>query len=133
MSTMEIVGQVSEWISEDKPDVLAIDVIGIGSHPSRGLRKGVVVNIESTVSSIKTAVEEAELMAGCGISSVFAGIAGGHIKGLNSHGVIAVKDNADSFTGCLEPDVVSKSCRFKVNSFTRLSPLFCLICTVDAV
>ncbi len=70
-----------------------IDIIGIGSHPSRGLRKGVVVNIESTVSSIKKAVEEAELMAGCGISSVYAGIAGGHIKGLNSHGVIAVKDS----------------------------------------
>lgn len=70
-----------------------IDIIGIGSHPSRGLRKGVVVNIESTVSSIKKAVEEAELMAGCGISSVYAGIAGGHIKGLNSHGVIAVKES----------------------------------------
>lgn len=69
-----------------------IDIVGIGSHPSRGLRKGVVVNIESTVNSIKKAVEEAELMAGCSISSVFAGIAGGHIKGLNSHGVIAVKD-----------------------------------------
>ena len=70
-----------------------IDIIGIGSHPSKGLRKGVVVNIESTVASIKKAVEEAELMAGCGISSVYAGIAGGHIKGLNSHGVIAVKDS----------------------------------------
>ncbi len=70
-----------------------VDIIGIGSHPSRGLRKGVVINIESTVNSIKKAVEEAELMAGCGISSVFAGIAGGHIKGLNSHGVIAVKDS----------------------------------------
>ncbi len=69
-----------------------VDIVGIGSHPSRGLRKGVVVNIESTVNSIKKAVEEAELMAGCGISSVYAGIAGGHIKGLNSHGVIAVKD-----------------------------------------
>ena len=69
-----------------------IDIVGIGTHPSRGLRKGVVVNIESTVISIKKAIEEAELMAGCGISSVFAGIAGGHIKGLNSHGVIAVKD-----------------------------------------
>lgn len=69
-----------------------IDIVGIGTHPSRGLRKGVVVNIESTVASIKKAIEEAELMAGCGISSVFAGIAGGHIKGLNSHGVIAVKE-----------------------------------------
>lgn len=69
-----------------------IDIIGIGSHPSRGLRKGVVVNIEATVESIKKAVEEAELMAGCDIASVYAGIAGGHIKGINSHGIVAVKN-----------------------------------------
>jgi cell division protein FtsA len=69
-----------------------IDIVGIGMHPSVGLRKGVVVNIERTVESIKRAVEEAELMAGCEISSVYAGIAGGHIKGFNSHGVIAVKN-----------------------------------------
>ncbi|MEW5910857.1 MAG: cell division protein FtsA, partial [Thermodesulfobacteriota bacterium] len=66
-------------------------IIGIGTHPSIGLRKGVVVNIESTVESIKKAVEEAELMAGCEISSVYTGIAGGHITGFNSHGIIAVK------------------------------------------
>src|SRR5919201_698146 len=69
-----------------------IDVIGIGTHPSRGLRKGVVINIEATVSSIHKAVEEAELMAGAEISSVYAGIAGGHIRGFNSQGVVAVKD-----------------------------------------
>lgn len=69
-----------------------VDIVGIGMHPSIGLRKGVVVNIEHTVNSIKQAVEEAELMAGCEISSVYAGIAGGHIKGFNSHGVIAVKN-----------------------------------------
>ena len=69
-----------------------LNIIGIGSHPSRGLRKGVVVNIEGTVQSIRKAVEEAELMAGCEIDSVFAGIAGGHIRGINSHGVIAVKN-----------------------------------------
>ena len=69
-----------------------IDIIGIGSHPSRGLRKGVVVNIEATVESIKKAIEEAELMAGCDITSVYAGIAGGHIKGINSHGIVAVKN-----------------------------------------
>ncbi|MBW1711960.1 MAG: cell division protein FtsA [Deltaproteobacteria bacterium] len=68
-----------------------VEIIGIGTHPSVGLRKGVVVNIEATVNSIKQAVEEAELMAGCEISSVFAGIAGGHIQSLNSHGIIAVK------------------------------------------
>ena len=69
-----------------------VNVIGLGTFPSKGLRKGVVVNIESTVQSIKKAVEEAELMAGYEITSVYAGIAGGHIKGLNSHGVIAVKN-----------------------------------------
>ncbi|OGP76449.1 MAG: cell division protein FtsA [Deltaproteobacteria bacterium RBG_16_49_23] len=68
------------------------NIIGLGTFPSKGLRKGVVVNIESTVQSIKKAVEEAELMADCHITSVYAGIAGGHIKGINSHGVIAVKN-----------------------------------------
>lgn len=68
-----------------------VDVVGMGSHPSDGLRKGVVVNIETTVLSIKKAVEEAELMAGCEINNVITGIAGGHIKGFNSHGVIAIK------------------------------------------
>ncbi|MFW5488223.1 MAG: cell division protein FtsA [Desulfovibrio sp.] len=68
-----------------------VDIVGIGTSPSTGLRKGVVVNIEQTVQSIKKAIEEAELMAGCEIHSVFAGIAGSHIKGFNSHGVIAVK------------------------------------------
>lgn len=69
-----------------------VDIVGIGTHPSRGLRKGVVINIESTVNSIKHAVQEAELMAGCEISHVYAGIAGGHIKGFNSHGIVAVKE-----------------------------------------
>ena len=68
-----------------------INIIGIGTHPSIGLRKGVVVNIEATVESIKKAVEEAELMAGCEISSVYAGIAGGHITGFNSRGIVAIK------------------------------------------
>ena len=67
-----------------------VDIIGIGTSPSTGLRKGVVVNIEQTVQSIKKALEEAELMAGCEIRAVYAGIAGSHIKGFNSHGVIAV-------------------------------------------
>ncbi len=69
-----------------------IDIIGIGSHPSAGLRKGVVINIDATINSIKKAVEEAELMAGCEVHTVFAGIAGGHIQGFNSHGIVAVKD-----------------------------------------
>ncbi len=70
----------------------SIEVIGIGSQPSRGLKKGVVVDIESTVQSIQRAVEEAELMAGCEIHSVFAGIAGSHVRSLNSHGVVAIRD-----------------------------------------
>jgi cell division protein FtsA len=69
-----------------------IEVIGIGTSPSRGLKKGVVVNLESTVNSIRRAVEEAELMSGCQIDSVFAGIAGSHIKSLNSHGIVAIRD-----------------------------------------
>lgn len=69
-----------------------LEIIGIGVNPSKGLRKGVVVNIESTVESIKRAVEEAELMAGCEINKVYCGIAGGHIRAFNSHGVIAVKN-----------------------------------------
>ncbi|MCK9274904.1 MAG: cell division protein FtsA [Syntrophales bacterium] len=68
-----------------------LNIIGIGTHSSKGLRKGVVVNIDSTVDSIKRAVEEAELMSGCEIKSVYAGIAGSHIKGLNSHGIVAVR------------------------------------------
>ena len=70
----------------------ALEIIGIGSHPSRGLKKGVVVNIESTVQSIQRAVEEAELMANCEIRSVYAGIAGSHVRSLNSHGIVAIKD-----------------------------------------
>jgi len=69
-----------------------MEVIGIGCTTSRGLKKGVVVNLESTVQSIRRAVEEAELMAGCQITSVFAGIAGGHIRSLNSHGIVAIKE-----------------------------------------
>jgi cell division protein FtsA len=69
-----------------------VNIIGLGTFPSKGLRKGVVINIESTVQSIKKAVEEAELMADCHITSVYVGIAGGHIKGINSHGVIATKN-----------------------------------------
>ncbi|MDP6559059.1 MAG: cell division protein FtsA, partial [Candidatus Binatia bacterium] len=69
-----------------------LEIIGVGTHPSYGLRKGVVINIESTMNSIKRAVEEAEIMAGCEIHSVYAGIAGGHIRGFNSHGVVAVKN-----------------------------------------
>jgi cell division protein FtsA len=69
-----------------------LDIVGIGTSPSKGLRKGVVINIESTVSAIRKAIQEAELMAGCEIKSVFAGIAGGHIKGFNSQGVIAIRN-----------------------------------------
>jgi cell division protein FtsA len=87
IGTSKVVAIVGEVMPEGK-----IEVIGIGSHPSRGLKKGVVVNIESTVHSIQRAVEEAELMAGCQIHSVYAGIAGSHIRSLNSHGIVAIRD-----------------------------------------
>ncbi|MDF1591291.1 MAG: cell division protein FtsA [Desulfobacterales bacterium] len=85
IGTTKICAVVGEISGKD------LNIIGIGTHPSIGLRKGVVVNIESTVDSIKKAVEEAELMAGCEISSVYAGIAGGHITGFNSRGIVAIK------------------------------------------
>ncbi|GGJ00664.1 cell division protein FtsA [Halopseudomonas pertucinogena] len=69
-----------------------LEIVGIGSHPSRGMKKGVVVNIESTVQSIQRAIEEAELMAGCQIHSVYAGIAGNHIRSMNSHGIVAIRE-----------------------------------------
>jgi len=69
-----------------------VDIIGIGTAPSRGLRRGVVVNIDATVQSIQQAVDEAENMAGCEISAVYAAISGAHVRGLNSHGIVAVKD-----------------------------------------
>ena len=69
-----------------------LEIIGTGMHESSGLKKGVVVNIEATVNSIQRAVEEAELMAGCSIHSVYAGIAGSHIRSLNSHGIVAIRD-----------------------------------------
>jgi cell division protein FtsA len=69
-----------------------VEVIGLGQHPSRGLKKGVVVNIDSTVQSIQRAIEEAELMSGCEIHSVYAGIAGNHIRSMNSHGIVAIRD-----------------------------------------
>ncbi len=78
-------------VGQMKPDG-TLDVVGIGSQPSRGMKKGVVVDIEATVRSIQRAVEEAELMAGCEISSVYAGIAGSHVRSLNSHGIVAIKD-----------------------------------------
>ncbi|MBV1911086.1 MAG: cell division protein FtsA [Kangiellaceae bacterium] len=88
IGTSKVVAIVGEISGDGRTDI-----IGIGSHPSNGLKKGVVVNIESTVQSIQRAVEEAELMAGCQIHSVFAGIAGSHISSLNSHGIVAIRDS----------------------------------------
>ncbi|MCZ6500183.1 MAG: cell division protein FtsA [Gammaproteobacteria bacterium] len=87
IGTSKVVAIVGEITDEGN-----VEVIGIGTHPSRGLKKGVVVNIESTVQSIQRAVEEAELMAGCEIHTVHAGIAGSHIRSLNSHGIVAIRD-----------------------------------------
>lgn len=82
--------KVSAIVGE--PNGGGVDIVGIGTHPSKGLRKGVIVNIEATVNSIRRAVEEAELMAGGEIDRVYTGIAGSHIRGVNSHGIVAIKD-----------------------------------------
>lgn len=87
IGTSKVVTIVGEVTSENK-----INIVGIGSHPSQGLKRGVVVNIESTVQSIQRSVEEAELMAGCQIYSAFTGIAGSHIRSINSHGIVAIRD-----------------------------------------
>ncbi|PID42960.1 MAG: cell division protein FtsA [Proteobacteria bacterium] len=87
IGTSKIVAIVGQKTPEGE-----VKIIGIGSHPSRGLKRGVVVNIETTVLSIQRAVEEAELMAGCQIHSVYAGIAGSHIRSMNSHGIVAVRE-----------------------------------------
>ncbi len=88
IGTSKVVAIVGEITPDDE-----VEVIGIGSSRSRGLKKGVVVNIESTVQSIQRSIEEAELMAGCEIHSVYTGIAGSHIRSLNSHGIVAIRDN----------------------------------------
>ncbi|MCB2428129.1 cell division protein FtsA [Methylophaga pinxianii] len=92
IGTSKVVAIVAAPILDAGPNENKLEIIGIGSHPARGMKKGVVVNIESTVQSIQRAIEEAELMAGCQIHSVFAGIAGSHIRSLNSHGTVAIRD-----------------------------------------
>ena len=87
IGTSKVMAIVAEITADD-----TVEIIGVGSHPSRGMKKGVVVNIESTVQSIQRAVEEAELMAGCEIHSVYTGIAGSHVKSLNSHGIASISD-----------------------------------------
>ncbi len=88
IGTSKVAALVGEVTDDNK-----INIIGLGNYPSRGLKRGVVVNIESTVQSIQRAVEEAELMAGCQIHSVYTGIAGSHISSLNSNGIVAIRDH----------------------------------------
>jgi cell division protein FtsA len=83
--------KIAAIVAEIRPEG-GFEIIGMGSHPSRGLKKGVVVNIETTVSAIQRALEEAELMADCKIREVYTGIAGSHIKSFNSQGMVAIKD-----------------------------------------
>jgi cell division protein FtsA len=78
-------------VAELRPDG-ALEVLGLGSHESKGMKKGVVVNIEATVAAIQRALEEAELMADCKIASAFVGIAGSHIRSFNSTGMVAIKE-----------------------------------------
>src|SRR5829696_3716393 len=83
--------KVAALVAEILPDG-RLEVLGMGSHESKGLKKGVVVNIESTVNAVQRALEEAELMADCKITEVYTGIAGSHIKSFNSQGMVAIKD-----------------------------------------
>jgi cell division protein FtsA len=87
IGTSKIVAIVAELQADGE-----LNVIGLGQHTSRGLKKGVVINIDSTMQSVQRALEEAELMANCKIYNVFTGIAGSHIKGINSHGMVKIKD-----------------------------------------
>src|SRR5215217_7654492 len=87
IGTSKVVALVAELMPDGR-----LEVLGMGSHESKGLKKGVVVNIESTVNAVQRALEEAELMADCKITSVFTGIAGSHIKSFNSTGMVASKD-----------------------------------------
>ena len=87
IGTSKVVAIVGEIVEDG-----SLNIVGIGSHRSRGLKKGTVVNIESTVDSIQHAIAEAEMMAGCQIHSVYAGIAGSHIRSMNSHGIVAIRD-----------------------------------------
>jgi len=87
IGTSKVVAMVGEMMGDGN-----LNIIGLGAHPSQGLKRGVVVNIESTVQSIQKAVEEAELMAGCQVYSAFTGIAGSHINSINSHGIVAIRD-----------------------------------------
>ena len=89
MGTSKIVAAVAEVLEDG-----ALNIIGMGQTSSRGLKKGMVVNIESTVQAIQRAVEEAELMADCTIHQVFTGIAGSHIKSVNSHGMVAIRERS---------------------------------------
>jgi len=87
IGTTKVVALVGEITDQN-----TIEIIGVGSHPSYGMKRGVVINIESTVASIQRATEEAELMSGCQIHSAYTGIAGSHIRSMNSHGIVAIRD-----------------------------------------
>ena len=109
IGTSKVVAMVGE-----RSDNGVIEVIGIGTQRSRGLKKGVVVNIESTVQSIQRAIEEAELMAGCQIHSVYVGIAGSHIRSLNSNGIVAIRERAVNQSDVDRVQIGRASCRERV-------------------
>ncbi len=88
IGTTKVVALVAEMSPEG-----VLDIVGYGAHPSRGLKRGVVVDIESTVNSLQRAIEDAETMASCHIHSAYAGIAGSHICSLNSHGIVAIREH----------------------------------------
>ena len=112
IGTSKVVAIVGQRTPEGK-----LEIIGLGSHPSRGLKKGVVINIDSTVQSIRRAVDEAELMAGCEIHSVYVGIAGSHVHSMNSDGIVAIRDRevgeAD-LERVIDAEIGRASCRERV-------------------
>lgn len=87
IGTSKVVAIVADILPDNK-----LDIIGFGSYPAKGMKKGIVVNLDAVVQSISRAIEEAELMAGCQIHNVYSGIAGTHIKSFNSHGIVAIKN-----------------------------------------
>ena len=109
IGTTKIAAVVGEVTDE------GLTILGVGTHPSKGLRKGVVVNIDSTVNSIRAAIEEAEHMSGCEIGTVFAGIAGGHIASINSDGVVAIKDGEVSESDVLRVIEAAKAVSFPMD------------------
>jgi cell division protein FtsA len=116
--------KIVAMVAEVKPDD-TFEIIGMGTHPSRGLKKGVVVNIETTVSAIQRALEEAELMADCKIMRVNTGIAGSHVKSFNSQGMVAIKDKEVTQPRPCKYPTINKSCMCSIRNSSLTARRMC--------